>query len=183
MQISGWLRLPGKYPWWVFNNVRTHRPKSCLAGRPQKKVHSRDGAEAFLPDLSLGLLSCQGQEDQCLLGRLRMRTGTSCRSHSISLWDATTGQRDGPICVGMSPGIQPDSPLQCSNRERARAQPVPELESQEESRDYPRELSSSEKAFVSTLAQTLHNRSLNRYSKQQLMPPEWVYCCSNSQYS
>lgn len=82
---QGWLRLPGKYPWWVFNNARTHRPKSCLAGRPQQKVHSRDGAEVFLPDLSLGLLSCQGQEDQCLLGRLRMRTGTSCRSRSISL--------------------------------------------------------------------------------------------------
>lgn len=45
-------------------------------------------------------------------------------------------------------------------------------ESQKGSSDSPEELSCSEKAFVNTLAQALHNRSLKLYSKQQLMAPE-----------
>lgn len=96
----------------------------------QKSLRRRSTAGTGQKCFSLICLwtSSQGQEHQCPLGRLRMGMGTRCRSCSISLWDATTGQRDSHICVSMTPGIQPDSSLQCSNRERATAQLVLGLE-------------------------------------------------------
>lgn len=96
---------------WGFNSAWTN-PKSCFARKTSKWGRQQEWNRMFLHDLPLGLLSSQRQKDQCFLGRLRMATGTRCRSCSIRLWDATTGQRGGHICVSMSPAIQPDSPFQ-----------------------------------------------------------------------